>query len=181
MSTILETATDVVATLAGHGPQHRYRQSVFDGNYDEGVCFDTRRIRSEWEVDRQRYLSRVAASESLATEVPRLQAIAAEAAKAVAEAENFCSAIPDTMTVQQLRSTIHAANPKIRVNTVVELGTALQWFADTSPSGHLGSSKSKLIAASALSKVRGPRRSKRFSQPRPTSGRTIPRNRWNCR
>ena len=146
MSTILETATDVVATLAGHGPQHRYRQSVFDGNYDEGVCFDARRIRSEWEVDRQRYLSRVAASESLATEVPRLQAIAAEATKAVADAENFARLpLPDGLTIGELRARFAAAGAKITSNTPAELAATLQWYVNGMPNGHLGTLKSKAI------------------------------------
>ena len=146
MSTILETATDVVATLAGHGPQHRYRQSVFDGNYDEGVCFDARRIRSEWEVDRQRYLSRVAASESLATEVPRLQAIAADVAKTLAEVESFArSPLPDSMTVAELRGKFTAAGAKIGDNTPAELSAVLQWYVDPMPAGHLGQLKSRAI------------------------------------
>ncbi len=148
MSTILETATAAVATLAGQGPQHRYRQSVFDNVCDPGILFDSRRIEAEWRKDRSVYEARVKACETLNVDLPKLETAAVEAAAAATEAEGFAHAtVADTMSIGQLRERICRANPKLTVAKVSELANALLWLSDPSPSGRIGTLKSASIRA----------------------------------
>ena len=148
MSTILETATAAVATLAGHGPQQRYRQSVFDNVCDPGILFDSRRIEAEWRKDRSVYEARVKACETLKVEVPKLEEAAADVAKAVTEAEVFArSAIGDNVIIGDLRQRIHAANDKLPAGTPAELAAGLAFLCNIMPGGFIGTCKSRAIAA----------------------------------
>ena len=119
MSAIMEQ--NEIADNAGKASRsaiRAYRESVARGECDETILFNGRKLKIEWDKDRSVYLSRVQAAESLNVEIPRLQAIAAETAQPLAEAEAFVrSTVPDTMSVGDLRQRIHAANDKLPVAT----------------------------------------------------------------
>jgi hypothetical protein len=150
MATIMEETVDQPKAKVSRSDRKRYEQSVFSGQCDEGVLFAARRIRAEWEADRRTFLARREACKTLAERVPELDERARQAARAAAEAEAFArSAIPDTVTIADLRARISAAGPKLRVGTPAELAAALAWLGDTSPSGYLGRLKSGALAARA--------------------------------
>ena len=67
-------------------------KSVARGECDETILFNGRKLKIEWDKDRAVYLSRVQAAETLTTEVPKLEAIAAETCAALTEVEAFAHA-----------------------------------------------------------------------------------------
>ncbi len=150
MSTaILENETATVSKVS-RSAIRAYRESVARGECDETILFNGRKLKIEWDKDRTVYLSRVQACESLRVDLPKLEAAAAEAAKAVMEAKAFAgSPLPDNVTVGDLRQRLHAANYTVPVGTLTQLGTALQWFANSMPDGYLGRLGSSAIRSHA--------------------------------
>lgn len=124
MSTILDTAVETVQNIveapSRSAARTAYRASVVTGQRDAAAG-------PEWDADRKRYTARLGACKTLAEDVPRLEARAAELAAAVADAESFArSPIGDDVTVADLRAKIRAIDPKILVGTPGELSAALQ-------------------------------------------------------
>lgn len=151
MAIMEETSTEKPAVpKVSRAAIRAYRESVFDNRCDPEINFAGRRIDAEWRADRATYESRVRACKTLKEDVPRLEAAAADAARAVAEAQQFAATpLADGLTVAELRARLHAANPNLPASTPAELAQGLLFLVGSMPDGAVGRLKSKALSARA--------------------------------
>jgi len=150
MATIMEeTSTEKLGKpKVSRSDRKAYQQSVLDNVCDSKINFAARRLDCEWRADRRTYEVRLQACKTLKEDVPELERVAAEAARAAAEAESFArSAVPNTLTVAELRARLHAAHPNLPASTPAELAQGLLFLVGTMPGQHIGNLKSKAISA----------------------------------
>ena len=103
---------------------------------DPAILFDGRKLKIEWERDRQTYEARAKACESLKTGVPRLEEAASKLPSGSTDAQTFATLpLADGVTTRDSRQTLQAAGFAGPTGTLAELAIALQWFANLMPDG----------------------------------------------